>query len=298
VVTVGTMAAAPKNKNAVAGTGEDVSEKIPARVSPSRGSDYLQCPAKFYFKSILRLPSPPTAAQLRGTLTHEACERIFDHPRGERSVDLAVSYVRPAWEEKLSKESQYEPLAGEIDEIIADAESMVRGWFGVEDPRRFDPHDRELRLAAEIAGMPMVGILDRVDKLTGKDGSDVWVVSDYKTAAKVPAPNDRFMDDKFFAMEVYAVLFRAATGNTVSALRLIFVAGGTPDSVRSRQVSEESMARTEAKLRQMWRSMRQDAKAGRFACRTQPLCNWCEYQMICPAWNPHLAGAEISEDSL
>jgi putative RecB family exonuclease len=279
---------------ASAGDGVDCRDALPVRLSPSRASDFVQCPAKFYFRSILRLPSPSTAAQLRGTLTHAACEKIFDHPRAERTPDLAVTYVRPAWDE-IAGDERYAELVPEIETIIADAESMTRAWFGVEDPTRFDPHDREVRLNADVAGVPLVGIIDRLDRLHGPDG-DRWVISDYKTG-KVPAPDDRFMNEKFFGMEVYAVLLRATAGHTPAALRLVFVAGGTPDSVRSRPVTDDMVARTEARLKSLWRDMQRRAADGYWPCKTQPLCNWCEYQNICPAWNPAMAGAQVGDAS-
>jgi putative RecB family exonuclease len=278
-----------------AGDSNDHRDKLPVRLSPSRASDFLQCPAKFYFKTILRLPSPSTAAQLRGTLTHAACERIFDHPRAERTVDLAVSYVRPAWDGDLAADERYANLVDEIEDIIAEAERMVRSWFGVENPTRFDPHERELTVTAEVGGVPMLGIIDRVDKVPAADGTERWIISDYKTATKIPKPNDRFLDDKFFGMEVYAVLLKATTGEMPTAIRLVFVSGGTPDSVRSRPVDERSIARTEAKLRQLWRDATRFAEAGQWPCKTQPLCNWCEYQGICPAWNATLAGADFDD---
>jgi putative RecB family exonuclease len=282
------MATAP-DKRAVADAGDDDTEKLPSRLSPSRSAEYQQCPARFYFKSILRLPTAATAAQVRGTLAHEAFERIFDHPRSERVPDLAVSYVVPAWE-TLSAEGGYEHL--DAAEVVADAEAMVRAWFGVEDPTRFDPADRELRLSAELAGVEVLGILDRVDKVQRADGSVVWVISDYKTG-KVPRPDDRYLDEKFWGMKVYAALLHAATGEIPAALRLVFVGGGTPDSVRTISCDERLVAETTKKLRSVWRSIQRDAKSGRWPCRTGPLCQWCDFMQICPAWNPQLAGAEL-----
>lgn len=269
---------------------EDRSGSLPARLSPSRALDFSQCPAKFYYRSILRLPSVPTIAQVRGTVAHEAFERVFDHPRGERTEAVAVGYVPGAWE-SLVAAGGYEHLDG--DEVVSDATALVRAWFGVEDPNRFDPEGRELRMSAELAGVPVVGVLDRVDKIVRQDGTESWIVSDYKTG-KVPAANDRFLDEKFFGMEVYAALWHHATGNVPDALRLVYVAGGSPEAVRVRACDAATIDRTVAKLRSTWAAITKCVAKGSWPCRTGPLCNWCDYQMVCPALNPQLAGASVA----
>lgn len=270
------------NHNATAGGGTDHTDRLPKRLSPSRALDYMQCPAKFYFKSILRMPSTPTVAQARGIVAHTAMEKIFDHERPERTMEKAVSYVAPAWEE-LRGTGGYDNLDG--DEVVADATAMVRAWFGVEDPTRFDPAEREVRLGAEMSGVPVIGVIDRVDRMTRPTGEDIWVISDYKTG-KVPKPDDRYIDQKFFGLEVYAALWHSMTGTMPAAIRLIYVAGGSPDSVRTRECTPQSVEKTTRKLRSLWKSVTADARNGSFACRTGPLCNWCDFQQtVCPAWN-------------
>ncbi|NLG21049.1 MAG: PD-(D/E)XK nuclease family protein, partial [Actinomycetales bacterium] len=46
-------------------------------LSPSRASDFMQCPLLYRFRVIDRLPEPPSAAAARGTLVHAALERVF-----------------------------------------------------------------------------------------------------------------------------------------------------------------------------------------------------------------------------
>lgn len=276
------------------GDGQDQRELLPERLSPSRTSDYKQCPAKFYFKTIKKLPTAATVDQVRGTLAHEAFEKIFDHPRGERTPDVAVTYVRPAWEELLA-DGKHDHLEVFGEQLVAEAEALVRNWFSIEDPNRFEPEGRELRLMAEASGVNILGILDRVDKIADAEGNERWIISDYKSAAKVPAADDRFLDERFFGMEVYALLLYKTTGQVADALRLVFVSGDGPRSVRTKRCDMALINRIEARMAALWRGMRDDARAGAWACKTGPLCNWCDFQPICPAWNSALAGAEVSD---
>jgi RecB family exonuclease len=200
-------------------------ERLPAKLSPSRAKDFMSCPKKFYFKTILGLPQLPSRPAAIGTTAHTAFERIFDLEREARTVEAAVSFVRPAWEsmldplkerelvepgspedavrsegklyrdliepgsrsEKRALESaeSYGTLCEtpqEHEQFIAEAELMVSNWFTIENPMRFDPDGRELYLSAEIAGVPMHGFIDRLDRVS-IDGVDYWYISDYKGLA-------------------------------------------------------------------------------------------------------------------
>src|SRR4029079_14681831 len=55
-----------------------------AALSPSRASDFMQCPLLYRFRVIDKLPSAPSAAAARGTLVHQVLERLFDLPADGR----------------------------------------------------------------------------------------------------------------------------------------------------------------------------------------------------------------------
>src|SRR5699024_10431562 len=75
-------------------------------LSPSRANDFIQCPLKFRFRSIDRLPEPPSQAAFRGTIVHSVLERLFTAPASERTADLAQSLLMPAWSELVEKDPE------------------------------------------------------------------------------------------------------------------------------------------------------------------------------------------------
>jgi putative RecB family exonuclease len=277
---------------ATAGTGDNDTDALPSRLSPSRLSDFKQCPAKFYFGSIVRLPRPATEATTVGTLAHEAFEHVFDHPRGERTVEIATSYVKPAWE-KIREQPNYVNVAHLGDELVERAEHMVRSWFGMENPEKFDPIGREMKVISEMAGVPLLGILDRVDRLT-VNGEQRLYISDYKTG-KPPRAGDRFMEEKFFAMRAYALLWHTAQGEMPHELRLVFVAGGTKEHVHRKKVDENMLRATREELKGLVKAIKRSAELGTWECKQQPLCQWCDFIDLCPQWHPELAGMPVGE---
>jgi putative RecB family exonuclease len=294
--------------------GADQRHLLPSRLSPSRAQDFTQCPRKFYFKTIVKLSEPPTIHTARGTIAHTALEKLFDRPRGQRTMAAALSEVAPAWQELLHPDvSQMDEFAasralsdaeayreqvaaGAIDEaeLVASAEKMVRNYFSMEDPEAFDPEGRELRLAAEAAGVPVHGIIDRLDKVPDGNGGFRWYISDYKTAGKVPP--DRWLDDKFFAMRVYAVLAKEQLGIDVTGLRLIFLVGAKPEAIKYRPVTEATIRTTTQQLAALWKTINDAARRDVWPTKTGPLCNWCPFMDICPAWATELDGVTVSLD--
>ena len=122
----------------------------------------------------------------------------------------------------------------------------------------------------------MHGIIDRLDELTLSDGKAVSVVSDYKSAIKVPTINDRFIDDKFFGMECYAAMMHskgeALLASVLSSSQVEHLKA--PFSVRSHR----SGLRYEHEDA-VHSAIKSSASRGAFACKTGP-CNWCEYQDV------------------
>lgn len=195
--------------------GGDI-EHLPKRLSPSRASDFAQCPKVFYFKTICHIREPASMATTRGTLAHAAFERIFDHPAGTRTPEIAVSYIAPAWAEmtRLDLDEEQYPLGspersrelasrqGYRDlapagsdaekELLQTASDVVRAWFTMERVNNFSPLDlelpdgqvidgRELHVAADMFEVNLHGFIDRLDRWVAPNGDVIWSVSDYKT---------------------------------------------------------------------------------------------------------------------
>lgn len=108
-----------------------VNSNLPEKLSPSKAKTYMQCPKRFYYEAILGLSTPETVATAKGTLAHHAFERIFDHPRNERTVALALAYVEPAWRTMLNPLISKESVeVGSLEWSIREANKL----FGEDHP--------------------------------------------------------------------------------------------------------------------------------------------------------------------
>jgi len=243
-------------------------------LSPSRASDFKTCPQLFKFRAIDRLPEPPSEYQARGTTAHLALQRLFDLPAEQRTPEALYDLFREAWAE--IRESEFEgmfPTVTEERHWGLQSLELLANYFSVEDPSAFEPLDRELDMVEDMDGITIRGILDRMEETGGE-----LVITDYKTGK---APPERFALPAFFALKIYALLIRRRTGRTPDRLKLIYLNGPTVYSI---PVTDAQLDAMDRQLRALWSAIERAIDDERFPPRPGPLCDWCSFQEICPAF--------------
>jgi hypothetical protein len=108
-------------------------------------------------------------------------------------------------------------------------------------------------------------------------------------------PDLRYQDKAFFGLNVYSVLLEEDQKATADLLRLVYVTNGKKEDVLKREVTEATMARTKKMVSDIGSRIRAAAIKGEFKPKTGPLCNYCDYKVICPAYHPELAGLGVDE---
>jgi putative RecB family exonuclease len=255
--------------------GERERPRGPA-LSPSRAADFMTCPLLYRFRVIDKLPEPPSPAAARGTLVHAVLERLFDRPAAERAPDVAHTLVQPEWDRLAAAEPELTTLfAGEGDQEawLRDAVTILDRYFGLEDPRRLEPADRELYVEAELdSGLRLRGYIDRLD--VARTG-DIRVV-DYKTG-KAPPPD--FEARALFQMKFYALVLWRARGTIPRLLQLMYLGDG---QVVRYAPDEADLRATERKVKALWEAIERARTAGDWRPRPGRLCEWCAHKALCP----------------
>src|SRR6476661_1542263 len=222
------------------------SRSMVSALSPSRASDFMSCPMLYRFRVIDKLPSPPTQATARGTLVHAVLERLFDLPASERTVEAAVGLVASEWERLTGEEpAMLDLLAehdGRTDEWFAGAATLLETWFGLEDPTRLEPAERELYVETEVDGLVLRGYVDRLDVAPG----GAMRVVDYKTGR---SPNERFEAKALFQMKFYGLVLWRTRGQIPALLQLVYLGDG---EVVRYVPDERDLLALEANLKAVW----------------------------------------------
>ncbi|MGW6548300.1 RecB family exonuclease [Streptomyces massasporeus] len=251
----------------------------PASLSPSRASDFMQCPLLYRFRVIDRLPEKPSEAATRGTLVHAVLERLFDAPAAERTPPRAKSLIPGQWDRLRETRPEVvelfadDPRGERLARWLGEAEQLVERWFTLEDPSRLEPAERELFVETELeSGLRLRGIIDRVDVApTG----EVRIV-DYKTGK---APRPEYSEGALFQMKFYALVVWRLKNVIPRRLQLVYLGSGqvlTYDPVLA------DLERVERKLLALWEAIRLATETGDWRPRPTKLCGWCDHQAHCP----------------
>ncbi|WP_246150218.1 RecB family exonuclease [Streptomyces qinzhouensis] len=251
----------------------------PMSLSPSRASDFMQCPLLYRFRVIDKLPEKPSPAATRGTLVHAVLERLFDVPAAERTAPRAKALVPGQWDRLLAGRPELGGLfaddAGgeQLARWLGEAEALVERWFGLEDPTRLEPAERELFVEAELeSGLRLRGVIDRVDVApTG----EVRIV-DYKTGK---APRPEYGEGALFQMKFYALVVWKLKKVLPRRLQLVYLGSG--DVITYDPVPAD-LERVERKLLTLWEAIRAATETGEWRPRPTKLCGWCDHQAFCP----------------
>jgi putative RecB family exonuclease len=244
----------------------------PRHLSPSSASTYDQCPQRWAYRYIERLPDPPGPAALAGTFAHSVLERLFQGPAVGRTVERAKQLAREVWPD-TEGDPHYQALG--LDEA-GSREFRWRGWraieglWHIEDPTKVNVRATEQQVNTTVGEVPFRGIVDRLDR--GADGS--LEVTDYKSGR---APSVRFSDSRLAQVLLYAAAVEADTGERPRRARLLYLGQKVIDI----EVTDAALDPVVDALHGTWQSVQQDCDRTEFTPKPGPLCGWCPFVDRC-----------------
>jgi putative RecB family exonuclease len=248
-------------------------------LSPSRASDFKQCPLLYRFRAIDRLPEPASTAQIRGSVVHAALEQLYALPAQQRGRDTALTLVGPAWDRVMAEQPEladFEPALRA--ELLDEARALLSGYYRLEDPRRFEPECCEQRVEVELEdGTLLRGFVDRIDVAP----SGELRIVDYKTGKAPPEARALAEFKAMFQMKFYAVALLRSRGVLPARLRLLYLSDSqvldyTPDL--------DELLRFEKTLMAIWRAIQSAGVTGDFRPQPSRMCDWCAHHAHCPVF--------------
>lgn len=243
----------------------------PGYVSPSSASMYQQCPKRWEFRYIERLPDPPGEAALAGTFAHRVLELLFRSPGQARTVERARLIAREAW---ADIESHPDYLALALDDTAARA-FRWKGWLAieglwkVEDPTTVSVKATEQMINTRIGEVPFRGVVDRLDRLP-----DGMAITDYKSGR---APTSRYAESRLSQVLLYAAAVESVEGERPRTARLVYLGQRVIDVA----ATDDVVAPVVEQLHTTWQSINVDRERQSFDTKPGPLCAWCPYAARC-----------------
>ncbi|TSC78440.1 MAG: Uncharacterized protein G01um101433_247 [Parcubacteria group bacterium Gr01-1014_33] len=272
------------------------------RTSYSAIETYLQCPQKYKFQEIDKIRKPKSREAIFGTLVHSTLKFMFQKDPLFPTLDEVVAYFRAHWPlpEVFEQESKNDPLKhGWTEEeqkiYFEEGVRMLKKFYEKNAPWNFSVVDVESRFEAVIADEKtgethiLAGIIDRIDKRA--DGS--YEIIDYKTSKRMPSQD---AVDKNLQLSLYSLGLQKRWPHITPemiTLSLYFLKHGEKLSTQSTaETTEKTKAHILGTISEIQERI---AEKKEFEPMPSPLCDWCAYKPICPAWR-HLYRKSQSAD--
>jgi DNA helicase-2/ATP-dependent DNA helicase PcrA len=229
--------------------------------------DYLSCPARFRYRHVLRLPSPPHHAVTYGIAVHEAVAAFGRSQLQGRplSAEQLLEVFAGAWsgEGFLSREHEEARLRVGRAALLRFREGALAASgrpIAIEEP-----------FTVPLVGIRLQGRFDRVD-----EGPEGVIMTDFKSSDVRDEARARQRARESLQLALYALAWQAREGALPAATQLVFLDSGVtgrvvPDAAR--------LARATAKAGEAAAGI----AAGAFGAQPDPVtCRFCPFHEICP----------------
>ena len=246
--------------------------KLPRPLSHSSITLYNECPQKWKFKYIDAIPEKPKHFFSYGRSVHAALEYFYS-PKEAKAPGLEdlLKHFREIWEKTGYRDENHEA------ELFEEGRQLLTRFHDKHAKSFHVPFSVEYKFEFEHEGIPLTGMVDRIDKLP--DGR--LSILDYKTGKKLAA--GRLDIDAQLTMYQFAC--ESQLGAEVG--ELIFYHLPT--------LKEHRTVRRGAPLVKELTKRIVDTAEGitkeRFDPKpTENACRWCDYKPLCPIYKDQYAG--------
>ncbi len=234
-----------------------------AYVSYSQIDTFKTCPLKYKYRYVLQVPAAPHHALSFGQSIHDTLKHFhLEEMKGFKPTlkDLLSLY------QQYFRDEGYDSIEHKKQRFIK-GQQALRQYFKVYKQKLGTPIELEKGFRLTIAGVPLVGKIDRLDKV-----GDKFEIVDYKTGDQTTKNVDK--DEQ---LTIYALGAKHSLNLKVQQLSLYFLETNQKVSTtRSDKDLDNFLKYLEKQVK--------DIKSSHFpASPGYPFpCGFCEYARICP----------------
>lgn len=251
--------------------------------SHSRLETFRKCPRQFYYKYVAKVPledAPEQIATFLGSRCHEALEQLYKLVQRHRlpTIEEVVAIFRDGWKANWTKDIviQEEGLTPAAYRTIG--EQCLRDYY-----RRYQPFDQartvglERRVTFPLDRKKQHRMIGYIDRLAKADG-DVWQVHDYKTNKSLPTQEEKDRDPQLAFYEI-GIRQMWPDAERVELYWHFLRHDQTIKSTRTATQLEDLRRETIDLIEEI---EGHDPVEKAFPTKESALCNFCDYQHVCP----------------
>jgi DNA helicase II / ATP-dependent DNA helicase PcrA len=230
--------------------------------------DYLDCPARYRYGHMVRIPTPVSHQMVYGRALHAAAQAFHRRQLAGRpmTIDELHAALDANWESVgfLTREHEEARRAAAHDAIILFWEDQQR------DPAH--PIAVEQDFTVSFGPDRLRGRYDRIDR----DEAGRVVITDYKSSDVRDLATASRQARESLQLSIYALAHEAQHGSLPDELALHFLESGIVGRVAP---TEKRLEKAQEKLTEAAEGIR----AGRFEPNPSPMrCGYCPFREICP----------------
>jgi CRISPR/Cas system-associated exonuclease Cas4 (RecB family) len=259
--------------------------------SPSSINTYKQCPRKYYYHYILKLPTIASIHLIRGKIVHSVLEDFFKiniDSMGDENIEFELNILLQSTFKGKWNESQKELIdlklgQEKLEFYYKESQTMINSWFEsllnriqlkqnnhLSFKEAFNLLKPKTEVYFKSEEHKVQGFIDAIHDVNGEIS-----LMDYKTSRK-----DTMSDEYRLQLAIYALLYFEKYGKHPDLVGIDFLKHGLKYLKVDKELIE--LAKQECALIQE-NTKSEDIQD--FPMKTSPLCKWatgqCNFYDIC-----------------
>ena len=249
--------------------------------SYSKMSTYKECPQKYKFRYILKIPEKPKYYFAFGTALHKVMEFMYANLKPPfPPLEETLKFFRLDWQKTSFAEKGYASAEKEF-EGYEEGVKIIEAYYKKHEKDIFNPLSTEFRTTQEVDGLSIISIVDRIDYL----GEGKISILDYKTGKTVKRePDQLLMYQKLMSQSpqlLKLVQTKDSSVKKVDVANLLFYYLPKLDEQIYTPAPKEE-------IDEFWQGVLKVAdniKAEKFSATPSELaCKFCDYKDLCPVY--------------
>ena len=239
-------------------------------LSYSQIDTFNTCPLQYKYRYQIKIPVPPTAAASFGTSMHLSLQRFYERrKKGEKlNLDQLMKILDEVWIPLGYGTRQYE------EKMRKRGLKMLEEFFDKFYDPKIVPANLEYLFKVKIT--PFLRIGRKIDRVYIHSDGKLEIV-DYKTGRK--PTNKEIKENLQMTVYTLAVTDRGIYNKKPEEVILSFYFFDAHEKISSTRTQEQLM---EAK--KILQDTAKNIEESAFQPKVGPWCDFCDYKLICPAW--------------
>lgn len=248
--------------------------------SHSRLSTFEQCPRKFKFRYIEKIiPEVEKTIEAHlGKAVHSSLQWLYTRVKEGfvPSTEELIECYADAWEEEFS------PNIISVNKVMTHNDYFNRGveflttYYLKHKPFNDNTIEVEKRIVIELDASGKYKIQGFIDRLAYNIERQELEIHDYKTSNSMPS-KEKIESDRQLAL--YSIAIKEMFGKEKSVkLTWHYLAHNQKITITKSNEELEKLKKDTISL------IKKIESTNHFPTFKTPLCSWCEYKSICPAW--------------